>query len=633
MLLESKFFPRHVSRAFAAIAIAVIATLRAAPADDDPEGRALLQSAQRMIGAYHDGHRDAHNVLRVVYFHPSDRDPLPNYAERLDRVMNDISDFYRDGLRRFGIENDGLPLERKDGRLLLHVVRGKKPASAYHHESGYDEARESREADEATAEIREALSGTFDLDHECVLVIYGLCRKTPDGRYVFDAPYFGEGRSDQRRGLCHVADCELLDPARLTDTTHRMVYTEHYYARVDQTVAAFNTCFLGGIAHELAHGLGLNLHDAGHPAEQRFGVSLTGSGNRNYRAAIWSDGPDAYLSQAAALQLASHPLFTGSNRGRTENVHTQLERMNFASARDSLEIHGRIVADIPPYAVIAHVWPRGTDEHGAQTFPAVLNNGEFSVQVSGLQPNRPGVPSNAYAIWLATIYVNGAVTWREYQCDFDRDGKPDAVALNTAWLVQRAESAVAERTTDARALLTDDAIALAASAAKPKLRVLREALDPTTPFDLASIKADRAFLSDAAWLEAQVGWGQPARNHSWFDGKIQNGVLISIAGAFFEKVLYAHSPSRYAFALDGKWKTFTATIGLCDGANPNQGSAVFRVIADGRELYRSPILRPGARQDVKVDIAAVRNLELLADGGEGHNFNSWAIWAAPLLSR
>jgi endo-alpha-N-acetylgalactosaminidase len=85
--------------------------------------------------------------------------------------------------------------------------------------------------------------------------------------------------------------------------------------------------------------------------------------------------------------------------------------------------------------------------------------------------------------------------------------------------------------------------------------------------------------------------------------------------------------------VDRKWKTFTATIGLRDGANPIQGSAVFTVRGDGRELYRSPILRVGVREEVKVDISQVKELELLTEGGEGHNHNSWAIWAEPKVQR
>ena len=161
----------------------------------------VRRQAQKAVAAYHAGQLCSRSTLRVVYFVPSGVEPLTAYAERLDRVMNDVSDFFRDGLRRFGLQSEGLPLERKDGKLVLHVVQGKLPADQYHHSSG----------DVTAAEIRAALRGNFDLDRQHVLVFYALCRKEPDGADVFDAPYYGGG--SERGGLCHAADCEWLDPA------------------------------------------------------------------------------------------------------------------------------------------------------------------------------------------------------------------------------------------------------------------------------------------------------------------------------------------------------------------------------------------------------------------------------------
>ena len=68
----------------------------AAMLPDDPAGREMVKTAQRAIAAYREGQPRTEGKLRVVYFHPNDRDPLPDYAERLERVMTDISDFYRD---------------------------------------------------------------------------------------------------------------------------------------------------------------------------------------------------------------------------------------------------------------------------------------------------------------------------------------------------------------------------------------------------------------------------------------------------------------------------------------------------------------------------------------------------------
>jgi hypothetical protein len=607
-------FPRFLSSSGAIIATLFGPGIHASTPPADPEGSAMMQAAQRVITGYHAEQRPSGAVLRIVYFHPSDREPLPNYAERLDRVMNDISDFYRDGLRRFGLECNGLPLEKKDGHLVLHMVKGESPASAYQHESG----------DQTVAEIRTALAGTMDIDREHVLVLYGLCRKEPDGRYVFDAPYYGRGST--KGGICHAADCELLDPALLKETGKNIVYTEHYYPRLEQTVAKFNSMYLGGTAHELGHGLGLP-HDAGNPAEKPFGTSLMGMGNLTYRQELWGGGAPVILTRASALQLASHPLITGSNRGRWDPIEASVDALAFSAEDRALKIRGKATGKIPSYGVIAYVWPVSQQtDHGARTFPAVLDNSSFTLTLSGLRPDT-------YHLKLATLHVNGGTTTREFSFGFDSAGKPDVAALNDSSGVNRAEVAVMKADPNARALLTDEAIAAAPTPeSQRKMRILRAVLDPAPLVDLGTTKEAAVFLSDANWTEAEVGWGQVARNYYWFDQRIQKGVFLTLRGQVFDKGLYAHSRSRFVFPTGAQWKAFTATIGLRDGAL-KQGSAIFTVRGDGKDLYRSPILRPGSREEVKVDISSVKILELLADGGEGHTHNSWAIWADPKVSR
>jgi hypothetical protein len=586
----------------------------AAPLADDPAGRDMVQAAARTVAAYHLGEPRSGAVLRVVYFHPSDRAPLPGYAERLDRVLTNVSDFYRDGLRRFGVENRGLPLERRDGRLVLHVVQGAHPASAYTYESG----------NATRAEIRAALQGTIDFEREHVLVLYGLCHQEPDGRYVFNAPYYGDG--SQRGGFCHAADCELLDSGLLSVTGRQMVYTEHYYPRVEQSVAKFNSWYIGGIAHELGHGLGLN-HDSGSPAENKFGTSLMGIGNLSYHQEVWAGGLPAYLSRATALQLVSHPLFTGSNRGRWEEPGEALGELTFSTGNDGLRLAGKTIGRLAAHAVSVLVWPTSrTSDHGAVSYPAVVHNGVFAVALTKLKPAD-------YHLVVQSFHVNGSRTEPRFRLKFDSAGRPDVAALNGEWFVGRAESAVLRRDPDAARLVSDDAIGAAPTLEiQRRLRILRATLTPPSPLELAAVRANRVYLSDVAWTEAKVGWGQVARNHYWFDENIQNGVFLQLQGEVYEKGLYAHSPSRYGFALDAKWRTFEATIGLRDGAH-EQGSAVFTVRGDGRVLYRSPILRPGGRERITADVASVRVLELVAEGGEGHPHNSWAIWAEPRLTR
>ncbi len=578
----------------------------------------MMLDAQRMIAAYHAGQPPATGVLRVVYFIPKDGDALTNYADRLDRVVGDVSDFYRAGFRRFGIETPGLPLERKDGKLVVHVVRGQLPAREYHYDSG----------DRTAEEIRAALKDAIDTGREQVLVFYALCRKTNDGRYVFDAPYYGGG--SQENGLCHAADCELLDPLLLTDTNRTIVYTEHYYPRMRQTVAKFNSWYIGGVAHELGHALGLP-HDDGGEAEKAFGVSLMGGGNLTYREEVWGGGPSTYLGRASVLQLLSHPLFTGSNRGRWDDPQSEFKALKICQTNGTIRIKGTVGGAIPPYAVIAYLWPKSdkVDDHHARTFPCVLKDGTFTLDLDGF---RPGT-QQLWQLKLARLHVNGAADDELFPLQYDAHTVADLDALNAQAVVDRAELAVMQRRPNAQALVNDAAVAAAPTpAAARKLRLLHSVLYPVAPFDLHTTPDESAYLSDAAWTEAKVGWGQVARNYFWFDEHIQNGVFLKLGGQFYYKGLYAHSPARFVFPVDGRWKTFTATIGLRDGAH-TQGSAIFTVRGDGRELYRSRMLRVGQRENVKVNISGMKELELLTEGGEGHNHNSWAIWAEAKVAR
>jgi hypothetical protein len=601
-----------------ALSWVVPGALFAAGTAADPAGAAMMLEAQRIVAAYHAGQPPATNLLRVVYFVPKDGEPLTNYAERLDRVVNDVSDFYRDAFRRFGIESAGLPLERKDGRLVIHLVRGQLPAGEYHYLSG----------DRTAEEIQAALKPTLDIAREHLLVFYALCRKTNDGRYEFDAPYYGSG--SQRNGICHAADCELLDPLLLTDTNRTLVYTEHYYSRMKQTVAKFNSWYLGGVAHELGHGLGLP-HDDGGEAEKSFGVSLMGEGNLTYREELWGGGPPTYLGRASVLQLLSEPLFTGSDRGRWDDLPWSFPSLKFSATNGTLRIEGVATDAIPAYAVIAYVWPDSDkiDDHVARTFPCVVNDDRFTLDLDGLKTDH----WHRFHLVLSKLHVNGATMMEEFPLSYDSSSMPDVAVLNAEWLVDRAVMAVIQARPEARDFVDDAAIAAAPTPeAARKLRVLRTVLDPAAPFDLRTASGNSAFLSDAIWTDAQVGWGEVTRNHFWLGEQERAGVLLKLGGQFFDKGLYAHSSARYVFPVAGKWKTFTATVGLQDGA-ADQGSAIFTVRGDGKEMYRSKMLRVGQQLDVKVNIVKVKELELLTEGGEGHNHNSWAIWAEPKVQR
>ena len=402
----------------------------------------VMDAAEERIAAFHAGEKPSGAFVRVVYFYAADREPPPDYAARLDRVLTDISAFYRDEMqRRFAVQTNGLPLERMDGKLVIHLVRGQQPAEHYHYESG----------EETWREVRQALAGTMDPAREHVLILYGLCEHAADGRYVFHAPYYGVPASDQRCGLCHAADCDLLDPALLTQKDRPLVFSEHNYAHVESNVAKFNSWYLGGLAHELGHGLGFP-HDSGDPNETPES-SLMGWGNLHYREDLWGGRNPAGLALATALRFAAHPLTTQSNKARWQPADAVFEDLAATSEQGTLRITGRVHASVPPCAIIASAWPTATPtDHGAMTFcTAVADDGKFSVTLTHLD-----APS--WNLGLGCLLVSGAESRENFTFRCNARGEPDTDFLAER-TVDAAEQMLMRDLAQAGKLLTEEAIA------------------------------------------------------------------------------------------------------------------------------------------------------------------------------
>lgn len=559
-------------------------------------------------------------MLRVVYFHGKDRLPLPGYQERLTRVMDDISLFYKDGLKRYGIESGGLPLEKNPGGgLLLHVVKGQHDSGHYNYESG----------DETEREMRAALTGKVDFEKEFVLVLYGQCWKIPDGRWGFYAPYYGKGGSCQQWGLCHAADCELLDPGNLKDTATRMKYWEHYGDR-DQSLAEFNSFYLGGIAHELGHGLGLP-HDCESPQERASeGFSLMGHGNLTYRQNLWDPKrKPSYLSSTSAIRLASHPLLTGSNAGRFESAEGGFSDLALNEADGVMSLRGKVLSKLPSYAVIAYVDPEGGSDYDAQTYPVPADEGSF--EISGMT-----IPEKTAHLRLFACHVNGEVTG--IGSILHRNGD----TLDTSRILAELDRSILD---DAETF-----VALGRSGAAGKIAIakrrpgasedwkrcvslLEKWLEPAPdPVDLGSIAENSCYLSDAVWLSAKTGWGGTPRDKWGADPRMGQGLFLRINGELQEKGLPAHCPASHVFATGGKWKRFQATAGIRDGAGIDARS-IFIVKGDGKELFRTDRLREKKSAKIDVDISGVKELTLETESGLNHSHTCWAVWGMPVVRR
>ncbi len=107
---------------------------------------------------------------------------------------------------------------------------------------------------------------------------------------------------------------------------------------------------------------------------------------------------------------------------------------------------------------------------------------------------------------------------------------------------------------------------------------------------------------------------------------------ITIADKTYSRGLGTHAPSSILLELSGNYEKFSAIVGV--QSRNTAGTVVFQLIADGKKIYDSGIVRlnDGAKS-VEVSVRDVYELELVVtDGGDGRNSDA-ANWANAELLR
>lgn len=110
------------------------------------------------------------------------------------------------------------------------------------------------------------------------------------------------------------------------------------------------------------------------------------------------------------------------------------------------------------------------------------------------------------------------------------------------------------------------------------------------------------------------------RNRSVSNGPLKIGEQIFLRG------LGMHARSQLTYELQNRFKQLAATIGIDDVARP-RGSAVFRVLADGKEAFNSgPVTGHDPPRAILVPITGAKKLELIVDFGDELDVGDHANW-------
>jgi hypothetical protein len=555
-------------------------------------------------------------MLRVVYFHAADREPCDGFQERIQRIMFDFQEYFKKEMARNGLGPKTIALETENGKLKIHVVKGKEKDGEYNYHSG----------GKINAELKPALKARgIDMDKEKVIIFNGLSKITDGTNVHLYAPYYGMG-ANQKYGICHVADCAVLDTVLITNVKDHVMMQEHTAPR-RMSLAKFNTIYIGGALHELGHGLTLPHNFARNAKQEQLGTALMGAGNYTYKEELRGEGKGSFLTVAHAMRLLSQPVFSGSVKEIEKDPRCELEKIQIGHQDGKITIRGTVNTDVEPYAVIAYNDPEGSSDYNAKTWTAFVNdNNEFLVKVDELEPGT-------FNLRLTVCHLNGAVSTFPMHYTADSNSVPDIASLNLPWAIRDALTAyIGNKSARVKALAKKGLQAYKGQEQIcDRLAHLERLCKSTGPFrrpDRAS--GDAVFLSDCTWESADVGWRQPKRDEYCREDPTDRRVFLEIGSKFYPKGLYAHSPSKYVFNLGKRWKTFTSDYGLQKGGD---GKVVFVVKGDGKELFRSDVIGRSREQELNVDVSGVDTLELIVENGSDKNARCWSIWGAPKLSR
>ena len=128
-------------------------------------------------------------------------------------------------------------------------------------------------------------------------------------------------------------------------------------------------------------------------------------------------------------------------------------------------------------------------------------------------------------------------------------------------------------------------------------------------------------LSKLDLSNMKIGWGQPQADKS------VGGNPLKIGDKSYTDGIGSHAEGELSLVLDGKADSLTAEVGV-DAEVAAKGSVEFVVLTDGKEAFRSGVLKGGdAPRPVKVPLAGIRRLDLrVLDGGDGIEYDH-ADWA------
>jgi hypothetical protein len=253
--------------------------------------------------------------LNVIYFVAADRQPNHEYHKRISKILLDGQEFFKKWMLYWGYGDKTFGLLKDNAKNLIKItyIKGKQPQSSYPYNGGSQLMSSEINAYFATNPSEKKS------DH--YLVISAVNVTDPDAVQNSNVPYYGIGR------WCYALDFPGLNAANLGAAG---------------TVGSEATKWIGGMLHELGHGI--NLPHAGERVSERnnpvFGTSLMGGGNYTYGKT------PTFLTQSSCAILNNGQLFTKTDKTFYSATNASVKKIYGSYIGGNIIVSGKFASDV-----------------------------------------------------------------------------------------------------------------------------------------------------------------------------------------------------------------------------------------------------------------------------------------------
>ncbi|MCW9707983.1 discoidin domain-containing protein [Fodinibius salsisoli] len=322
--------------------------------------------------------------LNVVYFSPTDHPPHANYEERISEIMLYLQDYYGQWMQQWGYGNKTFGLNMKPDTSMVDIIHIEADHSVDHYpyNGGADEVM-----DEVNAYFN-ANPSKKTSDHILVLM--------SDEVGNPGVPFYGIGRW-----------CFALDAGPLMDV-------DNLGAGGD---AGEQAGWIGGLAHELGHGLNLPHNSHKQSEEQQHGTALMDNGNHVF------DQP-TFLTPVDAAILNTNQVFSSTTGSFYGQVNASLQEVSGSYQNGYVAMEGKFQTDTPVTDVIVYQDPEGNSTYnqiGWTVEPNLDNTFSVSMPASELYETT----DKNYQLKVRLVFQNGITKVFSVQNYTYTNGVPD----------------------------------------------------------------------------------------------------------------------------------------------------------------------------------------------------------------